>query len=60
MKDLHRIVTKCMKEHVNDEEVRYRLYRKGQSKEHFGNQLKEIVLPAYESARNLGFGEWTV
>ena len=60
MKDLHRVVTKCMKEHVNDEEVRYRLYREGQTKEHFGNQLKEILLPAYESARNLGFGEWTV
>lgn len=60
MKDLHKVVTKCMKEHLNDEDIRYRLYRSNQTKEHFGNQLKEIILPAYESAKKMGFGEWII
>ena len=52
------LFTKCSKENLNSEEIRYRLYRSGQSQEHFTNQLEEILLPVYESARNMGFREW--
>lgn len=49
---------KCAKENLNSEEIRHRLYRPGQSEELFINQLEEILLPVYESARNMGFREW--
>ena len=49
---------KCSKENLNNEEIRFRLYRSGQSEEHFTRQLEEIVLPIYESARNMGFSKW--
>ena len=49
---------KCAKENLNNEEVRYRLYQQGQSEQHFTNQLQELLLPVYESARNMGFRKW--
>ncbi|MCQ2551287.1 MAG: HNH endonuclease [Clostridia bacterium] len=58
MRDLQEAVEKCMKDHVNDAEVRHKLYRPGQSQLEFSNRLEEIVFPAYESARNMGFGIW--
>ena len=50
---------KCAKENLNNEEVRYRLYKQGQTEPHFTNQLEELLLPIYESARNMGFRKWT-
>lgn len=50
---------KCAKENLNNEEVRYRLYLQGQTEQHFTNQLEELMLPIYESARNMGFRKWT-
>ena len=50
---------KCSRENLNSEDIRFRLYRPGQSREHFTGQLEEIMLPVYESARNMGFREWT-
>mgnify|MGYP002626748330 CR=1 FL=1 len=50
---------KCAKENLNNEEVRFRLYQQGQTEEHFTNQLEELMLPIYESARNMGFRKWT-
>lgn len=49
---------KCMKENLNNDEIRYRLYKSGQTQEFFTNQLEEIILPIYDSARNMGFREW--
>ena len=53
-----KLFDKCARENLNNEEVRYRLYQHGQTEEHFTNQLQEIILPVYESAKNLGFREW--
>ena len=50
---------KCARENLNNEEVRYRLYMQGQTEQHFTNQLEELLLPIYESARNMGFRKWT-
>ncbi|MEG0393005.1 MAG: HNH endonuclease domain-containing protein, partial [Anaerovoracaceae bacterium] len=58
MKELHHIVNKCMKEHVNSIEVRHRLYRPGQTGESFARELEGLVKPAYTSALNLGFEPW--
>ena len=49
---------KCAKENLNNEEIRFNLYRQGQNEQHFSNQLEEILLPVYESARNMGFRNW--
>ncbi len=49
---------KCSRENLNSEEIRFRLYRPDQTLEHFAGQLEEILLPVYESARNMGFREW--
>ena len=54
-----KLFDKCAKENLNNEEVRYRLYQQGQSEQHFTNQLKGLLLPIYESARNMGFRKWT-
>ena len=50
---------KCARENLNNEDVRYRLYLQGQTEQHFTNQLEELLLPIYESARNMGFRKWT-
>ena len=52
------VVYKCARENLNSEEIRYRLYRSGQTEEQFTRQLEEIMLPIYESAKNMGFREW--
>ena len=49
---------KCARENLNSEEIKQRLYRPGQSEQSFTNQLEEILLPVYESARNMGFRNW--
>lgn len=48
----------CAKKHLNDSSLAFRLYRKEQSLEEFQGQLREILSPVYESARNSGFGNW--
>lgn len=53
-----RLFEKCAKENLNSDEVKYRLYKPGQTEQHFTNQLEEIMLPVYESARNMGFCKW--
>lgn len=50
---------KCLKDHVNDEEVRSNLYRNGISKEAFIGKLKDVIEPAYLSAERMGFNLWT-
>ena len=50
---------KCARENLNSEEVRYRLYQSDQTEEHFSNQLEALMIPIYESAKNMGFKEWT-
>lgn len=49
---------KCRKEHVNSDDVLMKLYRRGISKKEFGGNLENILLPVYESARNVGFTDW--
>ena len=55
---IHNEFKKCAKVHLNNADIKYRLYSKGQSKELFSTKLEEIMLPVYESAKNSGFGIW--
>lgn len=50
---------KCAKEHLNNMEVRYGLYREGLDYTSFSNTLSGIMLPVYQSAKNSGFGSWS-
>lgn len=48
----------CCREHVNDIDIYNKLYIDGLSRDEFHDRLKEIVLPVYKAAHNLGFEEW--
>lgn len=49
---------RCAREHLNNEDLRYRLYRQGQQYGEFAKALSEVLIPVYQSARNCGFREW--
>lgn len=55
---VHKEFEKCAKEHINNEDVRYRVYRKGLELPEFTEELKSIILPVYQSAQNCGFLNW--
>lgn len=55
---VHKQFDKCAKEHINSEDIRYRVYRKGLEFSQFKKELKSIILPIYQSAQNCGFGSW--
>ena len=49
---------KCVRENLNSEDIKYRLYHPGQSRDHFIGQLEDVLTPVYNSAHNMGFREW--
>ena len=49
---------KCARDHLNNPEIRHRLYRPGLKEEEFKGQLQEIVQPIYQSAQTCGFSSW--
>lgn len=55
---VHKEFEKCAKEHINNEDIRYRVYRRGLVFPEFSGELKSIILPIYQSAKNCGFGSW--
>jgi len=55
---IHKEFEKCAKEHINSDEIKYRVYRKGLGYDEFAGELKSLILPIYQSAQNCGFGKW--
>lgn len=55
---IHDEFEKCAREHINSDEIRGRLYGQGHTQEDFSKELKSIIKPVYDSARNCGFGIW--
>lgn len=55
---VHDEFEKCAKEHINNDVVRYRVYREGLEYPVFAEELKSIILPVYQSAQNCGFRKW--
>ena len=49
---------KCAREHLNNSDIAYRLYRPELSREDFTGQLSEVIYPVYQSAKNCGFRNW--
>lgn len=54
---VHDEFLRCSKEHVNSSEIWAQLYREGLTEEVFNRNLEEVLLPIYQSAHNMGFGE---
>lgn len=55
---IHDEFEKCAKEHINSDDVRYRVYREGLGYSEFAAELESIILPVYQSAQNCGFRKW--
>lgn len=55
---IHKEFDKCAKEHINSEDIKYRVYRQGLEFPQFAGELKSIILPVYQSAQNCGFNQW--
>ena len=55
---VHKEFEKCAKEHINNDDIRYRVYRQGLDFSTFAGELQSVILPVYESAQNCGFGSW--
>lgn len=55
---VHEEFDKCVKYHINSDDIRYRLYREGLTPIEFAGELKSIIKPVYNSAMNCGFGNW--
>ncbi|MBO5424933.1 MAG: HNH endonuclease [Lachnospiraceae bacterium] len=49
---------KCAREHLNNDEVRRKIYRDGLQFSEFARGLEEVVQPVYTAAKNCGFKEW--
>ncbi len=55
---VHKEFEKCAREHINSDDIKYRVYRQGMEYLEFTKELKSIILPVYQSARNCGFHNW--
>lgn len=55
---VHAEFDKCAKEHLNSEDIKRRIYRKGLAFSEFSASLEEVIQPIYQSARNCGFKNW--
>ncbi|MCR4782154.1 MAG: HNH endonuclease, partial [Lachnospiraceae bacterium] len=53
---IHYAFEKCSREYINNDDVRFKLYRDGLNQNEFSNELESILLPVYQSAKNCGFG----
>lgn len=49
---------KCAREHLNNQEIRLKLYQPGLSEREFSERLEEVILPVYQSAKSMGFSNW--
>lgn len=57
--NVHDEFEKCAKEHLNNDELKYRIYHKGQTYDHFTRALQDAIEPVYQSAVNCGFRSWS-
>ena len=55
---VHKEFDKCAKEHINNDEIRYRIYREGLSADEFAGGLESVILPVYKAAQDCGFAKW--
>lgn len=55
---IHDEFEKCAREHLNNDEIRRKVYREGLNFNEFTAALEEVLQPVYTSAKNCGFKNW--
>ena len=55
---IHNEFEKCAREHINNEDIYWKIYRDGLNFEEFQRNLKQILFPTYQAAKNSGFRNW--
>ncbi len=58
--EVHKVFDKCAKEHLNNQEIRHKLYQRGLSEKEFSGRLEEVMSPVYQSAKSMGFSSWSL
>lgn len=58
--EVHKSFDKCAKEHLNNPEIRHKLYQRGLSETEFSRRLEEVMFPVYQSAKSMGFSSWSL
>ena len=58
--EVHKAFDKCAKEHLNNQEIRHKLYQRGLSETEFSGRLEEVMFPVYQSAKSMGFSSWSL
>ena len=58
--EVHKVFEKCAKEHLNNQEIRHKLYQRGLSEVEFSRRLEEVMFPVYQSAKSMGFSKWSL
>ena len=57
---LKKLFEKALDNNVTDERIKNELYRKDRTLMEFTNVLKDVMLPVYDSAKNMGFNIWKI
>lgn len=55
---VHDEFEKLSKEHLNNGEIKHKLYEEEISEEEFSERLEDVIYPVYQSAKNSGFENW--
>lgn len=58
--EIHAAFEKCAREHLNNQEIRQKLYQQGLSEREFSGRLEEVIFPVYQSAKSMGFSNWSL
>lgn len=53
-----KLLDDCLKENLNDLDIKEKLYIPGINRENFSKNLIEIIHPVYNAASNMGFANW--
>lgn len=56
--EVHKVFDKCAKEHLNNQELKHKLYQRGLSETEFSGRLEDVMFPVYQSAKSMGFPNW--
>lgn len=57
---IHEAFENCARDHLNNQEIRHKLYQQGLSEREFSGRLEEVILPVYQSAKSMGFPNWSL
>ena len=55
---LNVLFNRCLEEHVNNHDIRHRLFDESLTLPQFSRNLEDIMLPVYKGAESLGFEQW--